>query len=212
MDVGQPENVDKWRWADVDLRLLLQQFRGLKVTQQYKQTQKQLTALGPEGQLPLARVQMEMLGKVVNDFLAQLSTQLSTSPAAGEGSIGMTQSEEEPEAEASSSQLVGKGSGSGRGRLGVSQGVGKGQGGPKGDVRQGETGALTSSQVKKKNGLQQKREQLKAGELFDFLKGEAPIGAVILFVTAPTMAGTNCADHCHKCRSCCVKLSLGLLI
>lgn len=156
--------MENWRWAEVDLSLLLQQFRGLKVTQQYKQTQKQLTVMGPEGQMPLARVQIEMLGKVVNDFLAQLSTQLSTSKAAAEGFSGVSQPEAESQAVPSSTQPVVGASGSGHERHGVSQGVGKAQEGPKGVARRGEPGALTSSQVKKKNGLQQKREQMKAGE------------------------------------------------
>lgn len=163
MDIQQPERVDSWQWADPDLRLLLQQFRGLKVTQQYKQTQKQLTALGPEGQAPLARVQMEMLGKVVNDFLAQLGAQLSSlpNPAAATAASGMTKPNPDPEAEenvydSEAVEVV-------DGGQGVSKGSGKGQGGPLGDARRGELGGLTSSQVQKKHGLQQKREQLKAG-------------------------------------------------
>ena len=159
MDVQQAERVDSWRWADLDLHLLLQQFRGLKVTQQYKQTQMQLTALGPEGQAPLARVQMEMLGKVVDDFLAQLGAQLSSSPSAAEASPGLTESGADTEAEGSWSTL-----GDVDGGQGLSKGLAKGRGGSKGGAGRGEVGVLTSSQVKKKTGLQQKREQLKAGE------------------------------------------------
>ena len=159
MDVQQPERVDSWQWADLDLRLLLQQFRGLKVTQQYKQTQMQLTALGPEGQAPLARVQMEMLGKVVDDFLAQLGAQLSSSPAAAEPTPGATELGIGTEAEGSWSTPAGV-----YGGQGINKGLAKGRGGPKGGAGRGEVGGLTSSQVKKKNGLQQKREQLKAGE------------------------------------------------
>ena len=155
VDVRQPDRVDSWRWAELDLRLLLQQFRGLKVTQQYKQTQMQLAALGHEGQAPLARVQMEMLGKVVNDFLAQLGAQLSSSPAAAEATPGLT----DTEAEGSWSKTGGMDGGQG-----VSKGLAQGRGGSKGANGRGEVGALTSSQVKKKTGLQQKREQLKAGE------------------------------------------------
>lgn len=159
VDVQQPERVDSWRWADLDLRLLLEQFRGLKVTQQYKQTQMQLTALGPEGQAPLARVQMEMLGKVVDDFLAQLGAQLGSSPAAAVAPPGLTEPGTDTEAEGSWSKLGDVDDG-----RGLSKGLAKGRGGSKGDARRGEVGGLTSSQVKKKTGLQQKREQLKAGE------------------------------------------------
>ena len=159
VDVQQPERVDNWRWADLDLRLLLQQFRGLKVTQQYKQTQMQLTALGPEGQAPLARVQMEMLGKVVNDFLAQLGAQLSSLPAAAEATPGMTESGTDTQAEGSWSKPAGVDGGPGLGK-----GLAKGRGGIKMGAGRGELGGLTSSQVKKKTGLQQKREQLKAGK------------------------------------------------
>ena len=159
VDVKQPERVDSWCWADLDLQLLLQQFRGLKVTQQYKQTQMQLTALGPEGQAPLARVQMDMLGKVVNDFLAQLGAQLKSSPAVAEATPGQTESEVDTEAEGSWSKPGGVEDGQG-----VSKGLAKGHGGSKGGAGKGEVQGLTSSQVKKKTGLQQKREQLRAGE------------------------------------------------
>ncbi len=134
------------------------------MTQQYKQTQKQLTALGPEGQAPLARVQMEMLGKVVNDFLAQLGAQLSAepAPAAAAAASGMTKSDTDPEAEGSeykseAVEVANRG-------LGVRDGSGRGEGGSLGGTKRGELGGLTSSQVMKKNGLQQKREQMKAGE------------------------------------------------
>lgn len=159
VDVQQQERVDSWRWADSDLRLLLQQFRGLRVTQQYKQTQQQLSALGPEGQAPLARVQMEMLGKVVNDFLAQLGAQLSRSPAAAEAAPAVNELEAETEAEGSWSKPEAVDGGQG-----VSKGLAKGRGGSKGGAGRGQVGGLTSSQVKKKTGLQQRREQLKAGE------------------------------------------------
>lgn len=169
MDVQQPERVDSWRWADPDLRLLLQQFRGLKVTQQYKQTQKQLTALGPEGQAPLARVQMEMLGKVVNDFLAQLGAQLSSLPAAADAAAasGSTNFDTDPEAEgggvdAEPAEVV-------YDDLGVNKGSGRGSGG---GGKKGELAGLTSSQIKKKNGLQQKREQMKAGETCDVVAAQ----------------------------------------
>ena len=147
--------MDAWRWAEADLRLLLQQFRGLKVTQQYKQTQKQLTALGPEGQAPLARVQMEMLGKVVNDFLAQLGAQLSNSPAAaGLPASGTTKADTDLGAQGrmvKSEPVEGV-----DGEMGVSKGPGRGQGGSGGE--------LSTNQVNKKNGLQHKREQMKAGD------------------------------------------------
>ena len=163
MDTQQPERVGNWRWEEVDLRLLLQQFRGLKVTQQYNQTQKQLAALGPEGQLPLARVQMEMLSKVVSDFLAQLSTQPATSTAAAE--TAMSQPEAGVESEGTQSRHKGKAGRAGRGGEGAGRGMKQGQWTAKGAVSGGEPAFLTSSQVKKKDGLQQKREQLKAGKL-----------------------------------------------
>ena len=42
------------------------------MTQQYREKQQQLSALDPEGRAPLAKAQMEMLCKVVDDFLVQL--------------------------------------------------------------------------------------------------------------------------------------------
>ena len=182
MNVQQAERVDTWRWADADLRLLLLQFRGLKVTQQYKQTQKQLTALGPEGQAPLARVQMEMLGKVVNDFLAQLGAQLSSSPAAaGLAASGMTNADTDLEAEGrmvKSEPVEGV-----DGEMGASKGSGRGQGGSGGGAKGGELGELTTNQVKKKNGLQHKREQMKAGETCE-------VSLLII------QAGTTISMHC----------------
>lgn len=68
----QASQAGKWQWAEADLGLLLQQFKGLKVIQQYTVTQKQLAAQGPEGKLALAKAQMQMLSKVVGDFLLQL--------------------------------------------------------------------------------------------------------------------------------------------
>ncbi len=177
VDVRQPDKVDSWYWAEADLKLLLQQFRGLKVTQQYKLTQKQLTALGPEGKAPLARVEMEMLGKVVNDFLAQLGPQLSSSPAAAEAAAGVSQ----PGNGTSSgdSGLAEDGSGMTGVSLGSTGAVLGTRGGhlgsqaeqqdPKGAVRVGPGKSLTNSQVKKKNGLQKQREQLKAGETWQHL-------------------------------------------
>ena len=72
MFTQQSAQTPNWRWAETDLSLLLQQFKGLKVTQQYREKQQQLSALGPEGKAPLAKAQMEMLSKVVDDFLIQL--------------------------------------------------------------------------------------------------------------------------------------------
>lgn len=172
MDVQQPGKVDSWYWAEVDLKLLLQQFRGLKVTQQYKLTQKQLTALGPEGKAPLARVEMEMLGKVVNDFMAQLGAPSSALPAAvsaamsqpgndsatngfedlGEGSSGMTSI-----LPGSSDAVLGSRGGYLGSQAGQQQGARRG-------VGTGAGKSLTNSQVKNKNGLQKQREQLKAGK------------------------------------------------
>lgn len=178
VDVRQPDKVDSWYWAEADLKLLLQQFRGLKVTQQYKLTQKQLTALGPEGKAPLARVEMEMLGKVVNDFLAQLGPQLSGSTAAAEAAAGVSQpgsgsSSSYPGLAEDVSGMTGVSLGSTdavlgtRGeRLGSQAGQ---QQDPRGAVRVGPGKSLTNSQVKKKNGLQKQREQLKAGETWQHL-------------------------------------------
>ena len=176
MDVQQPNNVDNWQWAEVDLKLLLQQFRGLKVTQQYKLTQKQLTDLGPEGKAPLARVEMEMLGKVVNDFLAQLEAQPRDSLAAAEPAASVSQADAELQpgydsfVEGSSS--IHKGPlGSPDERQGNrNRGMGseaKQQIKPTPDIKKKEGKVLTSTQVQKKNGLQKQREQLKAGELED---------------------------------------------
>jgi len=175
VDVQDPDKVDSWHWDEVDLKLLLQQFRGLKVTQQYKMTQKQLTALGPEGKAPLARVEMEMLGKVVNDFLAQLAAQLSISRAAAESAASVSQPDEESPSgyQGLTDESLGMASGSlgslhdGLGtqdqRQGSKYGAVAKQAGPKGGARAGEGKTLTSTQVKKKNGLQKQREQLKAG-------------------------------------------------
>ena len=173
VDVRQPDKVDSWYWAEADLKLLLQQFRGLKVTQQYKLTQKQLTALGPEGKAPLARVEMEMLGKVVNDFLAQLGPQLSSSPAAAEAAAGVSQPSNGTSSSYSGlaedvSGMTGVSLGSINAVLGTrGEHLGSQAGqqqDPRGAVRMGPGKQLTNSQVKKKNGLQKQREQLKAGE------------------------------------------------
>ena len=169
----QPDKVDSWYWAEADLKLLLQQFRGLKVTQQYKLTQKQLTALGPEGKAPLARVEMEMLGKVVNDFLAQLGPQLSGSSAAAEAAAGMSQPGNDTSSSYSGlaedvSGMTGVSLGSTDAVLGtrgehLGSQVGQQQD-PRGAVRVGPGKSLTNSQVKKKDGLQKQREQLRVGE------------------------------------------------
>ena len=158
VNVQQPGSVDSWHWAAADLKLLLQQFRGLKVTQQYKLTQQQLTALGPEGKAPLARVEMEMLGKVVNDFLVQLGAQPSGESSAAGSAAAMSQPDAE-DAEAGYVDPMGspnEGIAAQQGSYGQAQ-AGKGLGGSQGKT-------LTSSQIKKKKGLQQQREQLKAGE------------------------------------------------
>lgn len=68
----QSAHTPNWQWAQTDLNLLLQQFKALSVTQQYREKQQQLAALGPEGKGPLAKAQMDMLSKVVDDFLVQL--------------------------------------------------------------------------------------------------------------------------------------------
>ena len=178
VDVRQPHKVDSWYWAEADLKLLLQQFRGLKVTQQYKLTQKQLTALGPEGKAPLARVEMEMLGKVVNDFLAQLGPQLSSSSAAAEAAAGMSHpgndtSSSCPGLAEDVSGMMGASLGSTDAVLGprgehLGSQVGQQQD-PRGAVRVGPGKLLTNSQVKKKKGLQKQREQLRAGETWQHL-------------------------------------------
>ena len=158
VNTQQPASVDSWHWAAADLKLLLQQFRGLKVTQQYKLTQQQLTALGPEGKAPLARVEMEMLGKVVNDFLVQLGAQPSGEPSAAGSAAAMSQPDAD-DAEVGHVDPVGppsEGTSAHQGSYGHAQ-AGKGFRGSPGKT-------LTSSQIKKKKEVQQQREQLKAGE------------------------------------------------
>jgi len=178
VDVHHPDKVDSWYWAEADLKLLLQQFRGLKVTQQYKLTQKQLTALGPEGKAPLARVEMEMLGKVVNDFLAQLGPQLGSSSAAAEAAAGVSHPGNDTSSSYSGlaedvSGMTGVSLGSTDAVLGtrgehLGSQVGQQQD-PRGAFRVGPGKPLTNSQVKKKNGLQKQREQLRAGEIWKHL-------------------------------------------
>ena len=72
----QPEDWDlaaeSWRWADADRQLFTRQFSALKVVQHYRGLRDQLAALGRQGGIALARVEREVVLKVVSDFAEQL--------------------------------------------------------------------------------------------------------------------------------------------
>ncbi|GIL67073.1 hypothetical protein Vafri_20509 [Volvox africanus] len=62
-----------WNWKDPDRELFLKQFKELKIISYYLDVRKQLRALKEQGVLALARVEREMLLKVVQDFRMQLA-------------------------------------------------------------------------------------------------------------------------------------------
>ena len=57
---AQPEAVEQWSWADVDRRLLLQQFKGLPITREYRTLQKQLVGQGAAARRDLAVLEMRV--------------------------------------------------------------------------------------------------------------------------------------------------------
>ena len=57
---AQPEAVAQWSWADVDRRLLLQQFKGLPVTREYRALQKQLVGQGAAARRDLTVLEMRV--------------------------------------------------------------------------------------------------------------------------------------------------------
>ncbi|GIL92224.1 hypothetical protein Vretimale_18473 [Volvox reticuliferus] len=62
-----------WNWKDPDRELFLKQFKELKIISYYLDVRKQLRALKEQGVVALARVEREMLLKVVQDFRMQLA-------------------------------------------------------------------------------------------------------------------------------------------
>ncbi|GLI61527.1 hypothetical protein VaNZ11_003909 [Volvox africanus] len=62
-----------WNWKDPDRELFLKQFKELKIISYYLDVRKQLRALKEQGVLALARVEREMLLKVIQDFRMQLA-------------------------------------------------------------------------------------------------------------------------------------------
>eukprot|EP00201_Polytomella_parva_P016009 CAMPEP_0175068822 /NCGR_PEP_ID=MMETSP0052_2-20121109/17874_1 /TAXON_ID=51329 ORGANISM="Polytomella parva, Strain SAG 63-3" /NCGR_SAMPLE_ID=MMETSP0052_2 /ASSEMBLY_ACC=CAM_ASM_000194 /LENGTH=579 /DNA_ID=CAMNT_0016335871 /DNA_START=194 /DNA_END=1929 /DNA_ORIENTATION=- len=78
---GQPistTNIDweraaiSWNWKDPDRELFLKQFRELRIISYYLDVRRQLRVLKEQGAVALARVEKEMLLKVIKDFQAQL--------------------------------------------------------------------------------------------------------------------------------------------
>ncbi|QDZ19202.1 hypothetical protein A3770_02p17200 [Chloropicon primus] len=63
----------KWKWNLVDHELFVRQFGDLKIVQQYRGVRKKLLGMGENGVVALARVEKEILLKVVSDFMEQLS-------------------------------------------------------------------------------------------------------------------------------------------
>ena len=171
VNVQNPEKVDAWRWRRPDLEFLLHQFKGLRVTQQYRLTQQQLAALGPQGKAPLAQVEMEMLGKVVDDFLAQLAAQLSRSPRTADSAACVDQSE--GLSDKAPGMTSGESGSPGADTRTAEEGMGQrvtdpAQGGvaptERTGVKKGQRKNPIKSQVQKKKGLQKQRLQLKAGK------------------------------------------------
>ena len=142
MFTQQSAHTPNWGWAETDLTLLLQQFRTLRVTQQYQERQQELSALGLEGRQPLAKAQMEMLSKVVDDFLVQLG------PAADlpQDTDQELQWQEQDQEVVLAAQAV-------------PQQVSPRQAVP----AKPQAAQLTRNQVQKNKGLQKQRESLKAG-------------------------------------------------
>jgi hypothetical protein len=74
MDSGDWETAAAmWNWKDPDRELFLKQFKDLKIIAYYLDVRKQLRALNDQGVVALARVEREMLLKVVQDFRMQLA-------------------------------------------------------------------------------------------------------------------------------------------
>ena len=69
-----------WKWDAADRELFTRQFQKLEVVNFYKQMRVQMNMLGDEGVPAIARIEQEILLKVVSDFLEQLGPQ----PLAGE--------------------------------------------------------------------------------------------------------------------------------
>ena len=73
MEGGEDPRQQKWKWNLVDHELFVRQFGDLKIVQQYRGVRKKLLGMGEGGAVALARVEMEILLKVVSDFMEQLS-------------------------------------------------------------------------------------------------------------------------------------------
>eukprot|EP00195_Chlamydomonas_chlamydogama_P007469 CAMPEP_0202904192 /NCGR_PEP_ID=MMETSP1392-20130828/28276_1 /ASSEMBLY_ACC=CAM_ASM_000868 /TAXON_ID=225041 /ORGANISM="Chlamydomonas chlamydogama, Strain SAG 11-48b" /LENGTH=409 /DNA_ID=CAMNT_0049591711 /DNA_START=191 /DNA_END=1417 /DNA_ORIENTATION=+ len=61
-----------WIWKDGDKEVFLKQFRDLRIIAYYMDVRRQLRALKAQGAVALARVEREMLLKVITDFMHQL--------------------------------------------------------------------------------------------------------------------------------------------
>ena len=70
---GSMQSSDGWNWNLVDHELFIKQFGDLKILQQYRGVRKKLLGMGENGVIALARVEKEILLKVVSDFMEQLS-------------------------------------------------------------------------------------------------------------------------------------------
>ncbi|KXZ45827.1 hypothetical protein GPECTOR_50g621 [Gonium pectorale] len=73
MDTGDWDTASAlWHWKDPDRELFLKQFKELRIISYYLDVRKQLRALKEAGVVALARVEREMLLKVIQDFRQQL--------------------------------------------------------------------------------------------------------------------------------------------
>ncbi|KAJ9522970.1 hypothetical protein QJQ45_023774 [Haematococcus lacustris] len=61
-----------WGWQELDKELFVRQFQALHIIAYYKDVRRHLRALRDQGEAALARVEREMVLKVVTDFLTQV--------------------------------------------------------------------------------------------------------------------------------------------
>lgn len=80
VDDSLATGLEQWRWQCVDLDLLLEQYADSQVIQQYKQRKQQLVAVNQHDNATMHRMQVQLLCKVVNDFMQQLRSLFGGGP------------------------------------------------------------------------------------------------------------------------------------
>ncbi|GAX73543.1 hypothetical protein CEUSTIGMA_g994.t1 [Chlamydomonas eustigma] len=66
-----------WGWKNIDKELFVGQFSGLRIISYYLDVRNQLRDLKDQGVVALAKVEREMLAKVVSDFMCQLDEDIA---------------------------------------------------------------------------------------------------------------------------------------